>query len=141
MIKYQGTLTDCRIPLTEQVLLHFGKNLHSALTCMHNAGYCHLDVKPANIFLRDGDCFLGDYGAATRIGHDIHERTVSYYPHDAAYVAEIETDMLMLAVTLLQLFGRIASPVTQAMARVEIMTAIELVDNDNVNGFLQSLFS
>eukprot|EP00978_Attheya_sp_CCMP212_P027664 scaffold93216_cov69-Attheya_sp.AAC.1 len=142
MTKYQGTLTDCRIPLPEEVLLHYGRQLHSAIKCMHMAGYCHLDVKPANIFLADGDCLLGDYGAATKIGDEIHERTTaSYYPRDAAFTAEVETDMQMLAVTLLQMFGSIAAPVTEAMAREEIMTAIGLVDNDNVKVFLQSLFN
>eukprot|EP00978_Attheya_sp_CCMP212_P035793 scaffold157813_cov67-Attheya_sp.AAC.1 len=113
MTHYQGTVTQCKIPLTEAVLLDFGQQLLNDVHALHTVGYCHLDIKPSNIFLldaRDGslaDCFLGDYGAAVKIGNDIREKTVNCYPKDGSFVAEPITDMYLLAVTILEKFWSI----------------------------------
>jgi serine/threonine protein kinase len=148
MTHYQGTLTQCKIPLTEEVVLHFGQQLLKAVRALHTVGYCHLDIKPSNIFLLDtrmdgslADCFLGDYGAAAKIGHYIRERTVKYYPLDGSFDAEEITDMYLLAVTILEKFGSIpkASERPQ-MTRVQIRGAIAAVESDAVRTFLLSLF-
>lgn len=55
MQKYQSTLSRCKIPLKEAVLLRYGEQLRSGLLAMHASGYCHLDVKPANVFLWEGN--------------------------------------------------------------------------------------
>jgi serine/threonine protein kinase len=147
MTHYQGTLTQCKIPLTEEVLLHFGRQLLKAVRALHNAGYCHLDIKPSNIFLLDArdtslaDCFLGDYGAAVKIGGDIHEKTVNYYPKDGSFVAERITDMYLLAVTLLEMFGSIPKASERdPMTKDEIRGAIDAVKSDAVQQFLLDLF-
>lgn len=148
MTHYQGTLTQCKIPLTEEVLLHFGRQLLEAVRALHSAGCCHLDIKPANIFLLDArdnsvaDCFLGDYGAAVEIGNEIHERTVNYYPKDGSFVAEPITDMYLLAaVTLLEMFGSIPKASERyPTTKDEIRGAIDLVESDPVQKFLLSLF-
>jgi hypothetical protein len=62
---------------------------------MHKAGFCHLDIKPSIIFLFKEDYFLGYCDAATKTGGEIRERTVSYYPRDALFIAEERTDMLV----------------------------------------------
>lgn len=50
MKHFQGTLVQCKIPLAAEILLRFGKYLQEALSTLHKAGFCHLDVKPSNIF-------------------------------------------------------------------------------------------
>jgi serine/threonine protein kinase len=138
MEKYQSTLARCTIALTETVLLRFGVQLQTALSVMHSCGYCHMDVKPANIFLEKGDCFLGDYGASTRFGEKVKEYTVGYYPSDAGETAEKETDFLLLAVTLMEMFDCIKSPPV-SMTKAAIKEKVANVENENVKVFLQSL--
>jgi serine/threonine protein kinase len=75
------------------VLLRFGNQLKVAIAHIpHKTSYCHLDIKPANIFLLEHDCFLGDYGAATKIGEPVTELTRTYYPNDLPDRAETKTD-------------------------------------------------
>jgi hypothetical protein len=39
MKHYQGTLSQCKIPLTDEILLHYGQQLHKAVSTIHQAGY------------------------------------------------------------------------------------------------------
>ena len=138
MQKYQSTLSRCKIPLTESVLLRYGEQLKAAICTMHECGYCHMDIKPSNIFLSGGNCYLGDYGGATRIGEVVREHTLSYYPSNADRFAKKETDFLLLAVTLLEMFGTIPSP-PAPMTVEEITAAVIGVGNENVRVFLRQL--
>jgi eukaryotic-like serine/threonine-protein kinase len=45
-----------------------GAQLLPALASLHDRGLAHLDVKPANVVLRDGHPILLDFGAARPIG-------------------------------------------------------------------------
>jgi serine/threonine protein kinase len=139
MKHYQTTLAQCKIPLPANVLLKYGKQLKVAISHMHQMGYCHLDIKPANIFLLEGDCFLGDYGAATKIGLDISECTRTYYPTDFPHLAETKTDFLLLAKTLMEMFGAIQSPVV-SMSTDEVLKAVETVKDQSVKEFLHACF-
>lgn len=139
MKHYQTTLAQCRIPLTADVLLRFGNQLKVAIAHMHKTGYCHLDIKPANIFLLERDCFLGDYGAATKIGDHVTEVTRTYYPNDMPARAETKTDFLLLAKTLMEMFGAIQSPV-QSMSTAEIMKAVGNIKDQSVKDFLLACF-
>ena len=142
MIHYQATLAQCKIPLIEEVLLRYGQHLYQAVSTMHKAGYCHLDIKPSNIFLFQGDCFLGDYGAAVKIGEQVRERTIKYFPKDGDFEAKEETDMYLLAMTLLEMYGTIprASERKDSLTKGEIHDAIGGVQNEAVRHFLSSLF-
>lgn len=140
MRKYQSTLSRCKISLTEQVLLRYGKQLKTAISTMHDYGYCHMDIKPANIFLWEGKCLLGDYGGATKIGEPVREHTMTYYPSNAGRHAKTKTDYYLLAVTLLEMFGCFASP-PGAMTMEEIKTKVDTVESDNVKAFLSQLVS
>ena len=54
-----------RQPTPEEILPWF-RVVADALDFVHRHGYCHRDVKPANIFLdRDGNAYLSDFGIAT----------------------------------------------------------------------------
>ena len=140
MRKYQSTLSRCTIPLTEQVLLRYGQQLQTAISTMHDNGYCHMDIKPANIFLWEEKCLLGDYGGATKIGEPVREHTMTYYPSNAGRHAKTETDYYLLAVTLLEMFECVDSP-PGAMTMEEIKAKVDTVESDNVKAFLSQLVS
>lgn len=141
MKHFQGTLSQCKIPLTAEVLLRYGNFLRIALSTLHQAGFCHLDVKPSNVFLFEEACYLGDYGAAVKTGDPIRERTTKYYPTDGDFHASEETDMYLLAVTLLEMFGAIPqAPERVPMAKQEIHEKVASVQNDEIRSFLNSLF-
>ena len=95
-----------------------------------------MDVKPANIFLEQGNCLLGDFDVATRIGEKVKEHTMGYYPIDAGEIAEKETDFLLVAVTLMEMFDCIKSPLV-SMTKTDIKEKVANVENENVKVFLQ----
>jgi serine/threonine protein kinase len=140
MRKFQATLARCRIPLTEAVLLRYGEQLKTAITTMHERGYCHMDIKPANVFLWEENCFLGDYGGATKTGEPVREYTLSYYPSDAGSHAKKKTDFMLLTIVLLEMFGAISSP-PSPMTAEEIKSKVASVENENVKAFLEQLLS
>jgi serine/threonine protein kinase len=140
MRKYQSTLRCCKIPLTEDVLLRYGEQLKTAISVLHECGYCHMDIKPSNIFLWEEECLLGDYGGATKIGEKVREHTLMYYLCDAGRDARKETDFLLLTVTLLEMFGSVASP-PGAMTTEEIRSKVAGVENKNVKALLSRLVS
>jgi len=138
MQKYQSTLARCKIPLSEEVLIRYGNQLLTAITKMHECGYCHMDIKPSNVFLWQGNCLLGDYGGASRPGEKVREHTHSYYPDGAGEEAKEETDFLLLAVTLLEMFGCVTSP-PGPMTKDGIKSKVASVGNEKVKAFLGQL--
>ena len=101
-----------------------------------------MDIKPSNVFLFEGACYLGDFGAATKTGDPIRERTIKYYPTDGDFDAKEETDFYLLAMTLLETFGEIpmASERNNSLTKKEIHEAIDTVGNNDFREFLVSLF-
>jgi len=61
-------------PLSTQCLYSFSKQMNEGLRYLHDRGYVHLDLKPANILLdnaqtpEDSRVLLADFGAVARIG-------------------------------------------------------------------------
>jgi len=53
-----------RGPLSPEEAIRLGRDLSSALGAAHALGIVHRDVKPANIFVRQGRALLGDFGIA-----------------------------------------------------------------------------
>ena len=141
MKHYQGTLSQCKIPLTAEVILRFGRHLQMAVLTLHQAGYCHMDIKPSNVFLFEGMCYL-DFGAAAKTGDPIRERTFKYYPKDGDFEANEKTDFYLLAMTLLEMFGAIpmAPHRDSSLTKKEIHEAIQTVGSEKVQEFLVSLF-
>ena len=139
MENYPSALSRCKIPLREAILIKYGEQLQQAVTMMHKTGYCHMDIKPSNIFISSGGhCLLGDYGGATKIGDPVREHTRAYYPTDAGRYAKTETDYQLLTVTLLELFGMVTSP-PSPMTAEQIQAKVAGLENRTVKAFLSQL--
>jgi hypothetical protein len=109
---------------------------------MHQCGYCHMDIKPANVFLWQKNCMLGDYSGATKTGEPVREHTQSYYPSDAGSYAK-KRDRLHAPYTtplLLEMFGFVTSP-PGPMTAEEIKSKVASVGNERVKASLEQLVS
>lgn len=62
---------DKRKSIPEETLWSFLADILHGLAHIHAAGYTHLDIKPANIFVTsDGESLkIGDFGIAVRPAH------------------------------------------------------------------------
>ena len=66
-----GTLSSQKGKLTERQAVEYIKQVLKALSAVHRAGICHLDVKPSNILLdTDGKAVLTDFGASILLNSD-----------------------------------------------------------------------
>ena len=55
-----------RRKVSPEELLEIARKLTSALAALHERGLIHRDIKPDNIFFRNGEIVLGDIGLVTR---------------------------------------------------------------------------
>ncbi|KAL6006884.1 Mitosis inhibitor protein kinase wee1 [Asimina triloba] len=69
---------------TEGEVLDVMYQIAKALCFIHGRGIAHLDVKPDNIYFRDGVYKLGDFGCATLMNRSlpIEEGDARYMPHE-----------------------------------------------------------
>ena len=92
--------------MSTTVLLRFYAQMSGALEFIHEAGFAHMDFKPANILIAgDGDFVLADLGSIARMGHR-SESTRAYLPREmweatrSSPIASPKVDWWMMAVTL-----------------------------------------
>ncbi len=65
----RGPTLDASLPLDETAARSVLRQLASALAHVHERGFVHRDVKPANVFLEaDGRAVLSDFGVAAKTG-------------------------------------------------------------------------
>jgi serine/threonine protein kinase len=82
-------------------------NIGDALDWMHSFGYCHMDIKPRNIAIKDNGTFvLIDLGSMCEIGQPT-DSTTRYLPSEVGFhgdrcVANPKIDWWMLAVTVVR---------------------------------------
>ena len=110
MPRYTSTLQSCAQGRELSILYQRAAiAVYDGLCAMHTAGYCHLDVKPGNIFIdSNGGVFLGDFDAALKVSQTVNRTTPTFLPREMAVlqargllVAESAVDFGMLACTLM----------------------------------------
>lgn len=79
-----------------------------ALQCIHERGIAHLDVKPDNIYVKNGAYKLGDFGCATLLNKSlpIEEGDARYMPQEILnenYDHLDKVDIFSLGVTIYEL--------------------------------------
>nr|GMD23583.1 wee1-like protein kinase [Ipomoea batatas] len=69
---------------TEGEILEILYQIAKALQCVHERGIAHLDVKPDNIYVKNGVYKLGDFGCATLVDSSlpIEEGDARYMPQE-----------------------------------------------------------
>lgn len=82
MPKYDRSLaTVPELVLAEDVLLKRAEVLLAAVRHVHGAGFVHMDVKEANVFVdAAGGWWLGDFGSAVREGAHVTSTTRGLHP-------------------------------------------------------------
>ncbi|KAF2289240.1 hypothetical protein GH714_031940 [Hevea brasiliensis] len=84
-------LCDCSLPInkssksfTEDKVLEVLHQIAKALHFIHGRGIAHLDVKPDNIYVKNGVYKLGDFGCATLLNQSllIEKGDVHYMPQE-----------------------------------------------------------
>lgn len=138
--RYAATLADFSF-LSENRLLHLGRQMKEALAHMHAHSLCHCDIKPSNIFYsRSGDWYLGDYGATIEVGKGLIESTPNYCKGFGMRVdrGSYSLDKWLLAVSLLEKLpkGKLASSRHEARQMVERITSQPL--QDLISGLLEA---
>uniref|UniRef100_A0A6B2LHY3 Protein kinase domain-containing protein n=1 Tax=Arcella intermedia TaxID=1963864 RepID=A0A6B2LHY3_9EUKA len=142
---YICSLATVPIPSSPQHLLHCTKQVKLALDQMHGSGIGHCDVKPQNIFLdSSGNHFLGDYGAAQRIGDEVVEVSWNYFP-DVDWKASKKLDYALLVVSILSqsnvrsIAGPDPSKRTIPILRKEVVETFQMRDLELMNLLLSLL--
>lgn len=100
---------------TETDVLHAMHQIAKALQFIHEKGITHLDVKPDNIYVKNGVYKLGDFGCATLLDRSlpIEEGDARYMPQEILneqYDHLDKVDIFSLGVTIYELVRGSALP-------------------------------
>ncbi|MDO9333394.1 MAG: serine/threonine-protein kinase [Dehalococcoidales bacterium] len=57
-------------------------DISTAIKTMHSQHFAHMDIKPSNVFVRQGRFYLGDFGSATEFNERAMETTLPFIPVD-----------------------------------------------------------
>lgn len=80
MHRYECSLDFLPYQLAPQNLLDRAKAMILALNHIHEHNIVHMDVKEGNIFIKDGQWFLGDFGSCVHINDAVVSTTRGCYP-------------------------------------------------------------
>ncbi|KAL0697245.1 hypothetical protein Bca4012_053367 [Brassica carinata] len=103
--------------ISERQILVIMHQIAKALQFVHERGIAHLDVKPENIYIKNGVCKLGDFGCATRLDKSlpVEEGDARYMPQEILnenYEHLDKVDIFSLGVTVYELIR--GSPLTES---------------------------
>ncbi|CAN6909055.1 unnamed protein product [Brassica oleracea] len=105
------------LKISEREILVIMHQIAKALHFVHEKGIAHLDVKPDNIYIKNGVCKLGDFGCATRLDKSlpVEEGDARYMPQEILnenYEQLDKVDIFSLGVTVYELIR--GSPLTES---------------------------
>lgn len=79
MRKFERSLFGHDFQCSVVVLLRRCKAMITAINALHADNIVHMDIKEANIFVRDGLWFVGDFGSCVYHGEAVRETTEGCY--------------------------------------------------------------
>jgi serine/threonine protein kinase len=79
MRKFDRSLFGHDFQCSAAVLLRRCKAMITAINALHTDNIVHMDLKEANIFVRDGLWFVGDFGSCVYHGEPVRETTEGCY--------------------------------------------------------------
>jgi serine/threonine protein kinase len=79
MRKFDCSLFDFHSQFSTAALLNRCKAMIIAINSLHRVNIVHMDIKEANIFVKDGNWFVGDFGSCVHFGENVRETTGGYY--------------------------------------------------------------
>ncbi|ESQ36635.1 hypothetical protein EUTSA_v10007445mg [Eutrema salsugineum] len=108
------------LKISEREILVIMHQIAKALQFVHEKGIAHLDVKPDNIYIKNGVCKLGDFGCATRLDKSlpVEEGDARYMPQEILnenYEHLDKVDIFSLGVTVYELIR--GSPLTESRSQ------------------------
>jgi serine/threonine-protein kinase len=109
------------IPLSEEIAIHYIRQIGAALQVVHNNGLLHRDIKPDNIILRQGtqEVVLIDFGIAREFNSGVKQTHTGFVSEGYAPIEQYltqaprttATDVYGLAATLYALLtGQVPTP-------------------------------
>ncbi|KAK7284675.1 hypothetical protein RJT34_19425 [Clitoria ternatea] len=109
------SLKKCSALFTEEQVLEALFQVANALRFIHEKGMAHLDVKPDNIYVKNGVYKLGDFGCATLVDNSlpIEEGDARYMPQEILnenYDHLEKVDIFSLGASIYELICRLPLP-------------------------------
>ena len=140
---YPATVEQIPSPLQITSLLNLGKSIRKSLDIIHSNGYCHLDIKPSNIFATDDidpskRYVLGDFGSVAAMGQPAIGVSEAYFPKGEDKQASRSLDYLLLAITLLEK-SALWSVSDGNLTREEVVAKINKIEDVELKFFLENL--
>jgi serine/threonine protein kinase len=116
------------------VFFKLTKQLTNAVQYIHQKNILHLDIKPENIFIKDGNAFLGDFGSAIQLyktNENIYEKITKNQIYSSSFYEPPEDylspafDVYSLGVVLFELFVLFYT----RMERAKVLESFKSKDN------------
>jgi hypothetical protein len=141
MHRYECSLDLSPYQLAPQNLLHRAKAMILAINHIHSRNIVHMDVKEGNIFIKDGQWFLGDFGSCVLIEEAVLSTTRGCYP-DSDLIgkpAAWRYDWYMLCVVIVRQLD-VHNPFEPGdVESSQMVNRINLSKNEELKGLLTSL--
>ncbi|MED6133374.1 Mitosis inhibitor protein kinase wee1 [Stylosanthes scabra] len=109
------SIKKCSTLFTERQVLEALYQVVNALKLINEKRIAHLDVKPDNIYVKNGVCKLGDFGCATRLDNSlpVEEGDARYTPQEILnenYDHLDKVDIFSLGASMYEFIRRFLSP-------------------------------
>jgi hypothetical protein len=143
MHRYECSLDLLPYQLSPQNLLDRAKAMILALNHIHKFNLVHMDVKEGNIFIKDGQWFLGDFGSCVYIDEPVLSTTRGCHP-DPALIgkpAAWRYDWYMLCVVLVRQLDVHNKFEPGDVESSQMENRINRSDNEELKHLLASLLS